>query len=87
LISKVPIVVKPSTAHYPKQHLFVKKTENPEGEGSPAPESPSLSHSHYGNNTGLGAAGQFVTFRLVWEFEAQFGHGHYEFRFLWQCGT
>ena len=22
---KVPIVVKPSTTHYPKQHLFVKK--------------------------------------------------------------
>ena len=22
---KVPIVVKPSTAHYPKQHLLVKK--------------------------------------------------------------
>jgi len=25
LRSKVPIVVKPSTARYPKQHLFVKK--------------------------------------------------------------
>jgi len=31
--------VKSFTAHYPKQHLFVKKTEtNPEGEGVPAPE-------------------------------------------------
>jgi len=33
--------VKPSTAHYPKQHLFVKtkkKKEKPEGEGAPAPE-------------------------------------------------
>ena len=38
--SKVPIVVKPSNAHYPKQHLFVrkKKKEKPEGEGAPAPE-------------------------------------------------
>jgi len=32
--------VKPSTAHYPKQHLFVKKEKKnkPEGEGAPAPE-------------------------------------------------
>jgi len=29
LRSKVPIVVKPSTAHYPKQHLFVKKKKKP----------------------------------------------------------
>jgi len=32
--------VKPSTAHYTKEHLFVFKTkeEKPEGEGAPAPE-------------------------------------------------
>jgi len=32
--------VKPSTAHYPKQHLFVKKKKKkkPEGQGAPAPE-------------------------------------------------
>jgi len=55
--------VKTSTAHYPKQHLFVtkKKKKKPEGEGAPAPEKPSLSHSHFRNTTGLGAAGQFVT--------------------------
>jgi len=42
--------------------LFVKKKkENPEEEGAPAPEKPSLSHFHYGNTTELGAAGQFVT--------------------------
>ena len=36
----VPIVVKPSTAHYPKQHLFVrkKKKKKPKGQGAPAPE-------------------------------------------------
>jgi len=55
--------VKPSTDHYPKQHLFVKKKKKkkPEGEGAPAPEKPSLSHFHHGNTTELGAAGQFVT--------------------------
>jgi len=55
--------VKPSTAHYPKQHLCVKKKKGKksEGEGAPAPEKPKFSHSHYGNTTGLGAAGQFVT--------------------------
>jgi len=37
------------------------KKENPEGEGAPAPEKPSLSHFHYGNTSELGAAGQFVT--------------------------
>ena len=59
-----PIVVKPSTTHYPKQYLFVKKKEEgkkPEGQGAPAPEKPSLSHFHYGNTTELGAADQFVT--------------------------
>jgi len=69
LRSKVPIVVKPSTAQYPKQHLFVflsffvkkEKKKKPEGEGAPAPEKPSLSHFHYGNTTELGATGQFVT--------------------------
>jgi len=32
--------MKPSTTHYPKQHLFVKKKKKkkPEGEGAPAPE-------------------------------------------------
>jgi len=55
--------VKPSTAHCPKQHLIVKdrKGEKKEGEGAPAPETPSLANSHYGNTTELGAAGQFVT--------------------------
>ena len=38
-----------------------KKNEKPEGEVAPAPEKTSLSHFHYGNNTELGAAGQFVT--------------------------
>jgi len=38
-----------------------KRRKKPEGEGARAPEKPSLSHSHYGNTTGLGAAGQFVT--------------------------
>jgi len=51
--------MKSSTAHYPKQHLFVKKKKT-EGEGAPAPEKPSLFHFHYGNTTELGAAGQFV---------------------------
>ena len=54
--------MKPSNAHYPKQHLFKKtKKKRQTGEGGPAPEKPSLSHSHNGNTTGLGAAGQFVT--------------------------
>jgi len=55
--------MKPSTAHNPKQHLFVlkKEEEKPEGEGVPAPEKPSLSHFHYGNTTELDSAGQFVT--------------------------
>jgi len=55
--------VKPSTSHYPKQHLFVKKIkeEKPEGEGAPAPGNPTLSHFHSGNSTELGAAGHFVT--------------------------
>ena len=37
---KVPIVMKSSNAHYPKQHMFVKKKEeeNPKGESAPAPE-------------------------------------------------
>jgi len=37
---KVSIVVKSFTAHYPKQHMFVKKKEeeNPKGESEPAPE-------------------------------------------------
>jgi len=32
--------VKPSTAHYPPKHLFVKKEKEkkPEGEGAPKPE-------------------------------------------------
>jgi len=38
-----------------------KIKEKPEGEVAPAPERPSLSHFLYGNTTGLGAAGQFVT--------------------------
>ena len=58
---KVPFVVKSSTAHYPKQHMFVLKKKKPEGEGAPAPEKPSRSHFHYGNTTELDAAGQFVT--------------------------
>jgi len=41
--------------------LFVLKKKKPEGEGAPAPEKQSLSYSHYGNTTRLGAAGQFVT--------------------------
>jgi len=47
----------------PKATLVCKKEkkENPEGEGAPAPEKPSLSHFHYGNTAELGAAGQFVT--------------------------
>jgi len=55
--------VKSSTAHYPKQHIFVqnKNKKKPGGEGAPAAEKPSLSHFHYGNTTDLGAAGQFVT--------------------------
>jgi len=44
----------------PKATLVCLKNKT-EGEGAPAPEKPSLSHSHYGNTTGLGAAGQFVT--------------------------
>jgi len=50
--------VKPSTAHYPEQHLFLtkRKKKKTEGEGAPAPEKPSLSHFHYGNTTGLGTA-------------------------------
>jgi len=35
--------------------------KKPEGEGAPVPEKSSLAHSHYGDTTGLGAAGQFVT--------------------------
>jgi len=55
--------VKPSTAFYPKQHMFVKRKrkKKPEVEGAPAPEKSSLSHFHYGNITELGAADQFVT--------------------------
>jgi len=46
----------------PKATLVcLKKQKKTEGEGAPAPEKPSLSHSDYGNTTGLGAAGQFVT--------------------------
>jgi hypothetical protein len=32
--------MKSSTAHYPKQHMFVEKQKkkNPEGEGAPVPE-------------------------------------------------
>ena len=54
--------MKPSTTHYPKQHLFVKinAEKKPEGEGPPAPEHQVL-HIHYGNITELIAAGQFVT--------------------------
>jgi len=45
----------------PKARLVCKKLKKPEQEGAPAPEKTSLSHSHYGNTTGLGAASQFVT--------------------------
>jgi len=60
---KVPIVVKPSTAHYPKQHMFVKKgrRKKPEGEGAPAPKKTTLSPFDYGNTTELGAVELFVT--------------------------
>jgi len=46
----------------PKATLVCKKKEKKtEGEGARAPEKQSLSYSHYGNTTALGAAGQFVT--------------------------
>ena len=39
--------------------VCLKKKEK--GEGTLAPEKPSLAHFHYGNTTELGAAGKFVT--------------------------
>jgi len=59
--------VKPSTAHYPKHHSFVKtkKKEKSEGEGTPAPEKPSLSHLYYGNTTEMRCGRGFGKFFVV----------------------
>jgi len=79
---QVLIVKKPSTTHYPKQHLFVKT--KPEGEGAPASEKPSLSHFHYGITIELGAPGQLVTSL------DSFGSVRLQTRtrtLLWECGT
>jgi len=41
--------------------LVCFKKKNPEGEGAPVPEKPSLFHFHYGNTTELDTVVQFVT--------------------------